>query len=296
LEDRTVPAAVLAGTSLTVTGNNIRIVDLGTDSASVRNAISVISDGVTQTFDGDVTSITINGKPGGDKVAYTLGGSSESLAGAPAGSSTFLVTRASRTVTTNMDSSARDRFTLVFQPSQTFVGAHYKFTINGGAKGNNFAVRANGLTIDSTSALTLNLFGGESNDSITVNLDNTAVSPAINPGFTGEAPPPAGSAAPPNGLLGFVVLGRAGSDRLFANVSLTNDSQGFVLGNVIGGVGEDLVGLIVDLPPPLPAVGMLTGFRQSQPTLQLAGGLGTNTGIRTTNVTTTALDLNLVVL
>jgi hypothetical protein len=79
-------------------------------------------------------------------------------------------------------------------------------------------------------------------------------------------------------------------------VSLTNDSQGFVLGNVIGGVNHDLVALLADLPPPLLAVAMRTGFKQSQPTLQLAGGLGMSTGISTTNVMTTALESNLVVL
>jgi hypothetical protein len=157
-------------------------------------------------------------------------------------------------------------------------------------------VRSNGLTIDSTSALRLNLFGGEGNDNITVNLDRSAVSPATNPGFAGETPPPPGSAAPHNGLLGFLVRGRAGNDQLFANVSLTNDSQGFVLGNVIGGVDHDLVALLADLPPPLPAVAMLTGFKQSQPTLQLAGGLDMSTGVSTTNVMTTALESNLVVL
>jgi hypothetical protein len=295
LEERAVPAAILTGTSLTVTGNNIRVVDLGTDSASVTNAITVTSDGVTQTFGGDISSITINGKPGADKVVYTLGGSNESLAGAPVGSPTFLVTRASREVTTKLDSSARDEFTLVLQPEQTFVGAHYKFTVNGGAKGNDYAVRSDGLTIDSKSALDLNLLGGEGNDNITINLDNTAVSPAINPGFAGETPPSAGSAAPRIGLLGFMVRGRAGNDQLFANVSLTDDSQGFVIGNVNGGVGDDLVGLIVDLPPPRPTVGKFTGFKQSPPTLELAGGLGTNTGISTTNVTTSGLDAHLIV-
>jgi hypothetical protein len=296
LEGRTVPAALLAGNSVTVTGNNIRVVDLGTDSASVTNAITVTTDGTTKTFPGTVTSITINGNPGRDSVVYILGGSSEPLAGAPPGSPTFLVTRADRTVTTNLTSSARNSFTLLFQPAQTFVGAEYDFRVNGGAKGSNVAVRSNGLTIDTKSDLNLGFQGTGGGDNMTVNLVNTAVSPAINPGFAGETPPPAGSAAGRNGGLGVNVAGRGGNDRLFANVSLTDDSQGHIVGQVLGGAGNDLVGLIVNLPPALPAVARLTGFQQSQPSLMLFGGLGVNTGIHTTNVRAGGLRSDLVVL
>jgi hypothetical protein len=296
LEDRAVPAASLAGTSLTVTGNNISITDLGTNNPNVTNAITVVSDGTTQTFSGGVTSITINGQRGRDNVVYTLGGSTEQRAVAPPGSPAFLVTRAQRDVTANLNSSARNSFTLLFLPAQTFVGANYRFTLNGGTSGNNIGVRSDGLTIDSNSALNLLLQGASGNDNITVNLNNTAVSPAINPGFSGETPPPAGSAAPNNGLLAFNTQGVRGNDRLFTNVSLTDDSQGFVSGTVAGGFGNDFVGLIVDVQPPSPAVAILNGFKQSPLILTLFGGPGTNTAICTANVTTGRFQSKLVVL
>ncbi|HJT75791.1 MAG TPA: hypothetical protein VJ739_01180, partial [Gemmataceae bacterium] len=119
---------------------------------------------------------------------------------------------------------------------------------------------------------------------------------AVSPGFAGETPPPAGSAAGKTGSLFITVAGNGGNDQIFTNVPLTNDSQGFVLGNVVGGFGNDLLGLVVNLPPALPAVARLTGFRQSQPTLVLAGGPGGNTGIRTTNVRAVGIQSDLVVL
>jgi hypothetical protein len=68
------------------------------------------------------------------------------------------------------------------------------------------------------------------------------------------------------------------------------------VGDVSGGFGKDLLGLVVNLPPALPAVARLTGFRQSQPILVLAGGFGPDTGIHTTNVRAVGLQSELVVL
>src|SRR5262249_13746059 len=124
----------------------------GSKDATNTTALTVTSDGLKQTFAGNITSIFINGNPGGDSVTYILGGNGEQRANNPTGP-LFLTTRAQRTVTANLDSSARDSFLLWFQPGQTFVGANYQFNVNGGNKGNNYLVRSSNLTIDNTSAL-----------------------------------------------------------------------------------------------------------------------------------------------
>jgi hypothetical protein len=290
LEDRTTPAAIQIGTSaLVVTGNAVTVVDTGSNSASNTKALTVITDGVTQTFAGNITSITINGNPGGDIVDYVLGGNAEQKGGT---GPLFFTARAQRTVTTNLDLSSRDSFNLGFLQAQTLVGAGYVFNVNGGNKGNNYTVQSSGLVIDSSSFLVLNLLGGKGNDNVGVNMGNTNVSPSVNPGFKGETAPPMGTAASRgSGVLFVGVFGLRGSDQLFVSVSLDPSAQGFVVGDVVGGSTHNTVGLVVSYPPTPPPTTAPTGFTRATLLLQLDGGGGTrNTGIHTSNVT--ALDLH----
>jgi hypothetical protein len=290
LEDRTVPTAIQTGTALTVTGQTIVIIDTGSNSASNTTALTVTSDGVKQTFAGNITSIFINGTPGGDNVFYFLGGNTEQKASGTG--PLFFTARASRTVTTNLDSSARDAFTLWFQQAQTLVGANYQFNVNGGSKGNNYLVHSDGLTIDNTSVLVLNLRGGSGNDKASVNLNNTIVGPSFNPGFTGESVPPAGMANTRGGFLYIGAFGIGGTDRLFVNLSLDNTSQGTVVGDVQGGSTNNTVGLVVNYPPTPPPTVAPTGFKPATTLLLLDGGRGTNnTGIHTVSPAVMTLDL-----
>jgi hypothetical protein len=289
LEDRTVPTAFAAGNALTITGTNIVIIDTGSNSASNTAALTVTSDGIKQTFAGNITSIFINGNPGGDSVVYVLGGNTEGQTSNPTGPQ-FLTTRAQRTITTNLDSSARDAFTLWFQPGQTFVGANYRFNVNGGSKGDNYLVHSEGLTLDNSSLLALNLIGSRKSDNVAINMVNTDIGPSVSPGFAGETTPASGTAVGRGGLLYLGVFNQGSGSTLFADVDLTSDSQGFMVGDVEGGSSNNVVGLVVTretFTPPNETVP--TGFQQPLTLLQLVGGSGSNNrGIATYNVTTTA--------
>jgi hypothetical protein len=195
---------------------------------------------------------------------------------------------------------------------QTFVGANYLFNVQGGSKGgNNLAVHGtpNFMGIDAASSLKLNLFGGSGGqDNITVDMRNVEVGPDVSFGFAGEPPfltatAPGSAAFQLNINSGPFAPGnfKAGAgDKIFANLSFNQFSQGQILANVKGGTsslpssthggsknGSNHVGLVVRLPALTAGEQMMEpmfnpNFQQSRPSLTLdGGGKGPNTGIFT---------------
>jgi hypothetical protein len=260
LEERSLPTVSLVGSTLTISGNNIVIQDSGSNSASSTAAVMVSTDSGSGTFAGNqVSVITINGNSGGDNVAYFLGGNSEQLASGKGPA--LLTARGGRTVNVNLDPSQHDNFLLVLTSNQTFVGANYTFNVNENAAaagatqaGVNLFVVANGLTIDNTSSLSINLNGGTGNDQLVANLNNVDVGPASSPGFTGETGGGAGSS-----LLSITADGNGGSDQVLVAEGLTADSQGGVFGSVNGGSKKSVAALLANIAVPPPGATFTTG-------------------------------------
>ncbi len=244
LETRCVPTASASGNVLTVSGNLITILDVGDNQASNTTAITVISDGVTQSFPGNIASINVKGNDGGDTVTYVLGGNLVA---------NKLVTVAQRTLTANL-SDQHNAFVLQLTTGQTFQGARYQFTVFGGAGQNFMRAAAENLIIDGASSLGINMIGGANKDNMAANIHATV-----------------------QGALGVFLFGQGGADQVFENLNIDPSSTGPVVASVFGGGGNDLVGLILDLPPS-------TNAKQTMPTTTLDGGGGFNTGIHTANV------------
>jgi hypothetical protein len=307
LEDRTVPAAFRIGSQLFVTGNFIVIGDSGDSSASNSSAITVFTDGLSQSFAGDVSAIFITGNagPSGDHVFYLLGGANEAPVG---GSTNLLATRASRAVITHLASTTRDSFLLNLQATQWFVGANYLFDLYGGNKGNDFFVHSDNVKLDNASTLKLNLFGGTGGkDNIAVNMNNLQVAPDTSPGFAGEA---SSGTAVGAGTAQFLVNVNAGpfapptigaGDKIYVYLGFNQISQGQIAADVKGGSrslppstpggssnGSNLVELVVNLPPLTSAQAasessVNSSFTQSKAFLVVdGGGKGPNTVVHNT--------------
>jgi hypothetical protein len=274
LEERDVPAAILSGTNLVITGNTITILDDGSNSATDTKAVTVTTnDGGTQTFAGNVVlSITVNGNPGGDSVTYVLGGSGEprqfGMPPTPSGPS-FLTDRGGRFVTFNLDASRRDNLLLFMQPNQTLVAANYSFNINQlpAARGKtpagiNVQVGANGLVIDANSSMNISINGGSGNDTISADLAGVDVGPTASTNFPGSPPPPTvppgttpPAISPGSSRFSINVNGNGGTDQILVYIGVTSDSQGSVTGSVTGGSSKSTLALVSGVGVSLPGAG-----------------------------------------